>query len=351
MNPTINPPVARQYGTGWLNEAWELFKPNAVPWVMAVIAAVVMQFVIVMILEVIMIVPMTVATTLIHGGSSASSTPFWMYPVMGLLVLMQAYVQAYFTGGFLKMGIAAMRRQNVRLEDLFTAWNVTLPLFLYNLILTLPGLVISVLGGYIGGAISASTFNWGLIGLFVVMWLVGVCGYTLILPGQVLVVDGVRIKEAYRRSISGILKHVGPVTVVGLLITLLYILGIFTCGIGWLALAPVTLIVIALVARDVCDLPGNVGPDEVVYFSPTGAWPPPPSHWTPVQTTTTDPTVPSGEPPTSSPLSSEFPPSMFPPRVPAADSVSDEPLPDVLPVDPPNNDEPPTSPPATGSSR
>jgi hypothetical protein len=305
------------------------------------IAAAFTLFVATALMELAVFVPLGVFSTIMHPSSAgtspfaASSMPFWFYPVCIVLGLAMQFIQIFFYTGFLKMANAAMRRQPVRVEDAFSGWNRTVPMYLYHL----PVTIISYAIGFPFSAASSrmtatGVFPWGIyfamFGVGVVVFLL----YSFMLPGMALIADGTGPIEAYRRSFKGVLKEVWPLTLVAIIMTVFGVLAILTCGLGYFALIPMWAIIISLLARDGCGLPGE--PEGSVFpfggwgdasQAVAGAWPPAPDVWPPAPT-------PSGQ--------LAGPPPVVPP--PHDEAIAETALPDLEPLPPVTNPDEPKSP-------
>ncbi len=306
MNMTTPAPVPRLHGTGWITESWLLFRQNPAAWVLALIAVFMVMMIVTIIMELAIFVPMGVFSAFSHATSGGGTfptlkTPFWMYPVMLIIGIGETFLQMFFYAGILKMANSAMRREPIRIEDAFSGWAKTVPLFLYHLPISLVSYAIILPMSFMSSAHSSSSVPWGLFIGYGVAGIVIALLYGFLLPGMALVVDGVPVLQAYGRSFRGVLKEVWPLTLVAIIMTVFYVLAILTCGLGWLVLWPMWAIIISLLARDACDLPAAPDQSYTLYggqWSLTqeaapGVWPPAPSASTPLA----GPAAASKEPP------------------------------------------------------
>lgn len=273
--------VRRQYGVGWISEAWELFKLSPLAW----LAAIVIGFVLNLVFELLIQYASTGSwfpylSARLHPVTRATS-----HTVLSVLLLALEYIGgSYLTAGYLRMAVKAMRRQRVSVADLFSGANVTARLMGYILLASLvigAGCILPVaLIGYLIFAHASFALSLAAYCFAAVLIIITVIFSTFINIGAVCVAEGMTVFEAYRRVFTMMRPHyvavLGAVTVM----TLLFIAGICTL-IPWLLMFCLWWIMQGLVGRDCLGLPG---PEDLPMEwlppggdAPPGAWPPRPA--------------------------------------------------------------------------
>ncbi|MDR3710237.1 MAG: hypothetical protein P4L33_18225 [Capsulimonadaceae bacterium] len=280
--------IPRGYGVGWVGEAWNIFRLSPWLWIFAGIGTYVVQLIVSEVAQLAYDGPVEVLKD-IAGGHMPSSMPtfaWWQYLLMAGGSLASLVVHAYLLAGQMRMGLLAMRRQPVRVEDAFSAWSRALPMFCYGLLLSALMLVCFIpigIGIYNARAMTDPTAIYEAIGIGGFMLLVWLFLYTLALPGQVLVADGVGVWTAFKKSFRASIAHFSALIGAFTVTTLLWIGAICTAFLGWFVLYPMWWILLALMARDIAGLTANIDEPPTLDLSSysheqaPGIWPPPPA--------------------------------------------------------------------------
>lgn len=183
------------------------------------------------------------------------------------------------------MALGAMRRRVVHVEDVFSGWPCTLRLFGYNIV---NAICIMILCGAPGAAIVYCVFNHGNLGLSVAIIAISTLVIvatlvfsTFVMMGQLLVVEGTSVFEAYKQVFTTMRPHYGAILGAVTVMVLLCLASMCTFFLAGFVLAPMWLILQALVGRDTLGI--SAGPESLPpnWLSPgsegpPGAWPPPP---------------------------------------------------------------------------
>lgn len=277
--------IRRQYGAGWIRESWELFKLAPVIWIGALAAAWVISFLIDIVIQ-LPISGMTASATSHAYGASSPTIPLWDWIAFPFIWLAQLFLSSYVLSGYLRLGLAAMRRQMIRVEDVFSGWPSTLRVFCYNLVM-LFGLGVSI--GIPAAAIGYCFYrhlDMPVLATVVAVATVVICLvlvlWTYVTVGVVYVVDGGGVMDAYRCIFTTMRPHYGPILGAVTLVVLMCMAAICTLGLALLVLMPMWFIMIALIGRDTMGLPAAPEAYSADWLPPggdagPGAWPPPPS--------------------------------------------------------------------------
>ena len=302
MTPTVNgfAPVPNLGRAGWINESWLLFKQQSGVWIATTFAAGALAFVLAVALTLAVEIPAGIFSGILGGhlGSSPRIFPVWAYPAFFVVSIIQLVVYCYFGSGVLKMAIACVRREPIRVEMVFSGLPQTTSLFTYNVIFTvIYGLLTMIPQILLRSSLATSpgSIPWGMYAILVCIALVMSIVYLFIVPGEALVVDGVPVKEALSRSFASVRQNFWHVCGVSVVVFLLYILSACTCFLGLLVLLPMMALIVALSARDIAGLPVVI-PEAAFVPDPSypGAWPPPPGSWPPPPSAGIPPSEPGG---------------------------------------------------------
>lgn len=214
-------------GVAWWTDAWALFKPNALMWIVLAI----LWFVAYAVLGVI---------PLLGGLVAAVLTP-------ALIASWMMAVRKVQAGGALEVGDLVTAFRGDRLTPLIVLGALMLAAFVVM------GVVAGILGagsvfGLIAGGASHSAggifaaLSAGMFTLLVCLVLGALIGMAFWFAPGLVVFQNVPPVEAVQASFSASLKNIGPMLVFGLIYIVASIVASIPFGLGWIVLIPVTLI-------------------------------------------------------------------------------------------------------------
>ena len=245
--------IRRQYGVGWISEAWDLFALNPVGWIFGLMLGWFVTFVVQFIIELPISNPLDTWNASLHHTAQPTMQP-WQWVLYPFVMFGSFFISAFVTSGYLRMALAAMRRQEVRVEDAFSGWPSTMRVLGYTLMQTFVLLLALVLPGR-GDRIRHPQTP-----------LDARCGYdhidsrdrdtrrahfsTFLTLGVVAVVDGAGVIEAFGRVLTVMKPHYGSALGAVALLDILILIAPCSLGVAYVVLFPMFWIVQALIGRD-----------------------------------------------------------------------------------------------------
>jgi hypothetical protein len=255
----------------WISEAWNLFTKQWSAWVLMILVAGLICFVV----EMIIYVPffgMIMASSIPQDGDIPTAPVFpagllILYPVIFLAI---ATVMSWLMGGLYSAAFKQVRGEQIAVGDLFSGGRYFVRI--------LGALLLVLIAFYIG------------FFLFVIPGLI-VYGFVF-LTFPMIVEGGKGSIDAIKASIEVVKRDWIMFTLFAVALYLIAIAGVFACGIGALATMPLLFLGHALIYRDLVGIPGAQSQGQ--FMQP----PPPPDYrdYAPAQTPA-QPQAPAWAPP------------------------------------------------------
>jgi len=266
------PPPGQGYGQGYgqgqgysmppsvrfeaIGEAWNIVKENLGTWAVVTLIYAVISIVISVAIQ----FALSGAGLLppIDSQNSDFSAAYVIGYIINFVVTMA--LNAFFTGGLLRMAARAARGESVTIGDLFSASDVLLQMFLVSLL--------SALAVYLG--------------LFLCLIPGILIGIRLYFAPFLVADQRMGAIDAMKRSWAAIQGHGLNLFLFGLVAGLVYCAGALACGVGALITAPIAIVAVAIVYRDLLGLSVPItGPTLDMPLPPPsayqpGQYPPPP---------------------------------------------------------------------------
>ena len=250
--------VAADRGVAWWSEGWRLFTPAAGVWVLTVILLFILNVVLALI-------PLI--------GHVAGQLVF---PVLtgGLMLGCRAIDRGEpLTVGHLFAGFGTRAGPLFIVGVIYTAVTVAIALVVFGLLLALFGAAIVGQLWHLQDVQDAWAIT-GMLGNMLLALLVGMLVFLLLytpllmavwFAPALVVLRGSEPLEAMRLSFDGCLRNIMPFLLYGLIGIVLAIVATIPLGLGWLALAPVT---IATLYAGYCDIYEDTSPVRAAVARP-----------------------------------------------------------------------------------
>jgi uncharacterized membrane protein len=241
-----------------IGEAWNLVKQNMATWIVSML----LYSVIAGVLNGLVQFVLSLVGLLPPPGSQNPNFSSGYFVGMAISILASLGLSAFFTGGLLRMAAKQAKGQDIAIGDLFSASDVLLPMLgvvLLTLLAVYAGALLCVVPGIIIG-----------IRLYFAPFLVA--------DQRMGAID------AMKRSWAAIQGHGLNLFLFAIVASLVSSLGLLACFVGILVTAPVALVAMAIVYRDLCGVgPAAVGPTLDMPLPPQsaynpGQYPPPPAN-------------------------------------------------------------------------
>jgi len=278
------PPV-RRVDFGWLSEAFDLFKQQPMVWIVSTLICgfgpYALNMVVTMISE--FATGVTTYATPVTNLNQLGSMYVRLIPTMIISTFVYMFCLSFLGSGLLRIAIGQVRGQLVDLADLFRGWPTTMRMLGLGMMMQVTSWIMIVPIVIFG----IDEFNGNpsvvriclLAGAYVLMLIVLGTLSGLIVPAFALIADGEKVFRAIARSLSAMKHDWIRASLLLFLYGIITFIGAIPCFAGYLVTIPMGALMLALVYRDMLEMPPP--PDVYVQYIPPppteGVWPPPPS--------------------------------------------------------------------------
>ena len=272
----------------WIPEAFDLFKQQWIVWILASIILIfgpsIVDGPIMMGIEFFGMRGMFTPGP--GGGPPPPPTPAQMLgmysqmlPLSFANMVLLYFALCFILSGMLRIAIRQVRGEMVELSDLFRGWPNTLRLYGFTLLVGLVNIIVAVPifhaeYDYYKGTFSMTEVYWT-AGEYIALLLTFGTVAALVLPASVLIADGEKVFTAIGRSATALKHDWVRACLMMFLWGILYFVSALPCLLGIFVTIPMAVIMLALMYRDMMNMPAPPVLDFPDYGAP-GVWPPPP---------------------------------------------------------------------------
>lgn len=257
--------TTRNVNFGWIREAYDLYLQQAIIWIIA--TAIILFGPSIAIYPFSLIInafnPPTFMLTTTGAIPSYSPVQFFAWwikilPWEGPLFVITGVLQAFLMTGALRMAIRQVRGQVIGVGDLFSGWPNTGRVFLLGLMLSVgSSIIICPLVLLAVQTVHGTVSRGGTVALlsgFVVLFLGLGNLLCMLFPAYVLTADGVPLLDSLARTFKALKHDWIRATGFFLLYDLIYTTSCLPCLLGLFVTAPMGVLILALVYRDLLGL-------------------------------------------------------------------------------------------------
>lgn len=287
----------------WIGESWSVFAAQAGSWVLATFVYGFILMIVMYAIELAVMFPMFIkmmGPAMVSPGTPPPNPYTIMRPMLPMMYLTGALMaivamalNAYLGGGLLQMANKAVRGYPVGVGDLFSAKSTFGALFVYQLILYVPVLLVSLLAtyplmerAYSSAATTLDPFAqmramMPIYGVSFAIDLIPIVLLALFWPGAAMIADGDSARNALDKSWNAMKGSWLISAVFMLVLGILVMISSIPCGLGLLATIPMAVIISSLMYRDMAGMPNSEPPVAPYYPTPPpapGVWPSPPQN-------------------------------------------------------------------------
>ena len=278
------PPVQR-VNFGWLTEAFDLFKQQPVVWIVSTLVCGFGPYILNMVVTLISEYATGAVNyaTPVTNINQLGSMYVRLIPTFIISTLVYMGCLSFLGSGLLRIAIRQVQGQLVDVGDLFKGWPSTMRMFglgmimqVVSWIMVIPFVILVM--DEIKGNPSVLRICL-LIGAYVLILLVLGTLSGLVMPAFALIADGEKVFRAVSRSLAAMKHDWIRASLLLFLYGIINFLSVFTCGLGYLVTIPMGALMLAIVYRDMLEMPPP--PDVYAQYTPPppseGVWPPPPA--------------------------------------------------------------------------
>jgi hypothetical protein len=272
----------------WIAESFELFKRQAIVWIVTTIIVLFGASIVMMPFQVILQFQMVGSFASMPPGTSPTVNqilPIYMrmLSMMAIEMPIMMVVYTYLISGMLRMAIMQVQGLQIGVGDVFKGWRYTprmlglyLMDFVVNQVISAPIYLLLYLEYKDKGNVPSPEI-YLLVGAFVLFFVVIGTLSAMILPAFVLIADWETVFRAMQRSFAAIKQD----WIRGCLLLFTFFLIYMASAMCFLALfvtIPMAVLMLALCYRDMLEMPAPAfaapPPFNPEYYQ--GVWPPPP---------------------------------------------------------------------------
>jgi hypothetical protein len=275
----------------WISESFELFKRQAIVWIVTTLIVIFGSSVVIMpfqiIMQIQMVQSMQTMGTMTPGTPMATQQILAMYgrvlPMMAIEMPIMMVVYLFLVAGMLRMAIMQVQGLQIQAGDVFKGWRFTprllglyLIMFVVNVVIAAPLDLLMYLEFKTSGTVPVQEVYLLVVAFLLFFVVLGTLS-AMILPAFVLIADGETVFTAIQRSFTAIKQDWIRGCLLLFTFFLLY-MGSAMCFLGIFVTVPMAVLMLALCYRDMMEMPAPafVPPPPINQQQHNGVWPPPP---------------------------------------------------------------------------